>query len=214
MNDLDRRLGDAGARLRDTAPSPATTEAALRSLGDVRLDDERGAGRRRLWIVAPAVLAAAAAAVVGVIVMTRPDQQAVVPADTTIAPAPAPTTQVAPTTTPSTTTTIPAESGVTLANGVRLETSNVDFDGDGGACLTLSSGTEQAHGCATGPQLRSGYGQPLQFRLDGTPYALFPTGVDGGGRAGADVRRQRRVALLRVRPAGAGHDRRRCRVRR
>ena len=67
MNDLDRRLGDAGARLRDTAPSPATTEAALRSLGDVRLDDERDAGRRRLWIVAPAVLAAAAAAVVGVI---------------------------------------------------------------------------------------------------------------------------------------------------
>ena len=213
MNDLDRRLGDAGARLRDTAPSPATTEAALRSLGDVRLDDERDAGRRRLWIVAPAVLAAAAAAVVGVIVVTRPDQQAVVPADTTIAPAPAPTMQVAPTTTLSTTTTIPAESGVPLANGVRLETSNVDFDGDGGACLTLSSGTEQAHGCATGPQLRSTYGQPLQFRLDGTPYALFPTGVDGGGRP------ELNSATPSCRPAsrprrGTGHDHRRCRVRR
>ena len=42
MNDLDRRLRDAGARLRDTAPSAAATEAALARLGDVRLDDDRG----------------------------------------------------------------------------------------------------------------------------------------------------------------------------
>ena len=108
MNDVDRRLRDAGAGLRDTAPSTAATEAALARLGDVQLDEDRGSGRRRMWIVTPAVLAAAAA-VVGVIVMTRPDQQAVVPADTTIAPAPttAPSVVVVPSTTlvpePSTT---------------------------------------------------------------------------------------------------------------
>ena len=54
-------------------------EATLTRLGDVQLDEDRGSGRRRMWIVAPGALAAAAA-VVGIMVVARPDQQAVVPA--------------------------------------------------------------------------------------------------------------------------------------
>jgi hypothetical protein len=164
MTDLDRRLRHAGARLRDGAPTAADTDAALARLGDVALDD-RPPRRRRLWIVAPAVVAAAAAAIVGVVVVTRPDETAIVPGGTTEVPAP-------------TSTTI---SSTGLGFGVELETSNENFDGDGGACLTLSTQTDSATGCADGPTMRSAYGPRLSLRLDGAPYTLYPTGAEGQG---------------------------------
>jgi hypothetical protein len=161
MTELDQRLREAGARLRDTAPTPAATEAAFRSLDDVQLDSPSGRSRR--WIVGPAVVLAAAAAIVGVIVLTRPEQSAVVPADTV----------------PNTTSTIVEETG--LLDGITLETSNEDFDSDGGACLTLSTPTDTATGCAPGPLMRSAFGQPLWLRLGDTPYWLFPSGPGGSG---------------------------------
>ena len=197
MNDLEPRLTEAGARLRDTAPTAASTEAALAALGDVRLDD-LDTRRSRRWIIGPAVLAAAAA-VIGVVVVTRPDEAAIVPADTTtvvttvpptsptpttptLTPTPTPTPtsapEVSPPPSPPAPTTVP---GIDLGGGVALTTSNVDFDGAGGACLTLSTATDAAFGCADGATMGSVYGQPLSLRLDGTSYALFPQGVDGAG---------------------------------
>ena len=194
MNDLEPRLRDAGARLRDTAPTVAATEAALAGLGDVTLDD-LDTRRSRRWIIGPAVLAAAAA-VIGVVVVTRPDEAAIVPADTTtvvttVPPSPAPTT-VAPAPTPAPTATPEASPppsppvpttlpGIELGGGVVLTESEVDFDGAGGACLTLSTATDAAFGCVDGATMGSAYGQPLSLRLDGTPYAFFPRGVDGAG---------------------------------
>jgi hypothetical protein len=61
-----------------------------------------------------------------------------------------------------------------------LQVSNGNFDGDGGTCLTLSTSTDTATGCATGPLMRSG--RPLSLHLDGTPYSFFPQGVDGIGQ--------------------------------
>ena len=165
MSDLDQHLREAAARLRDPAPTPAAIEAALRTLDDVQLDGHPAGGSRR-WIIGPAVLLAAAAAIVGVIVMTRSDQSAVVPSDTV--------------STTATSTTV-AESG--LLDGVILETSNEDFDGDGGACLTLSTPTDRAGGCAEGPLMRTAFGQPLWLRLGDTPYWLYPTGTNGSGEA-------------------------------
>ena len=124
--------------------------------------DDRPTRRRNLWIVAPAVLAAAAA-LVGAIVLTRPQQDAVVPADTTLVPAPPSSVVPAPTSTVAV---------VELGFGVSLRTSNENFDGDGGACLTLSTPTDSTSGCANGPTRRSA--RALALRLDGTPYAFFP----------------------------------------
>ena len=59
MNDLDQLLHDAGARLRDAAPTAAETEAARASLDDVRLDQAADGHRRRRWLIPPALLAAA-----------------------------------------------------------------------------------------------------------------------------------------------------------
>jgi hypothetical protein len=168
MNDLDLRLRDAGTHLRNSAPSAAATEAALASIGDVELDGH-ASRRSRLWIVGPAVLAAAAA-VVGAIVLTRPEQQAVVPADTTLAPAPPSSVVSAPT------TTISASE---LGFGVSLERSNENFDGDGGVCLRLFTATDSASGCADGPTMRSAVA--LALHLDGTPYSFFPQGADRSG---------------------------------
>ena len=81
MNDLEPRLRDAGARLRDTAPTPQATDAALAALGDVALDDLDTPPQPPLDH-RPAVLATAAA-IIGVVVVTRPDEAAIVPADTT-----------------------------------------------------------------------------------------------------------------------------------
>jgi hypothetical protein len=199
MNDLDLRLRDAGARLRDTAPSAAATEAALASLGDVELDGH-ASRRSRLWIVGPAVLAAAAA-VVGAIVLTRPEQQAVVPADTTLAPAPPSSSVVsAPTTTvsPTTSTIGVAELGF----GVTLQWTSENFDGDGGACLTLSTSTDSATGCAGGPTMRSS--RPLSLHLDGTPYSFFRFGEDGSGAA--SLSDEAVPCLADVNTAGTIHD--------
>ena len=159
MNDLDTRLRDAGARLREGAPTTDATEQALAALGDVRLDDD-GTRRNWRWVVAPAVLVAAAAAIIGVVVVTRPDETAVVPADTTVAP------------------TIPPSD---LDFGVDLAISDADFDGDGGACLTLSTPTDSAAGCVDGPTMRASYGHSLSLRLDGAGYLFDPPGVAGTG---------------------------------
>ena len=200
MNDLDQLLHDAGARLRDTAPSAEATAAALAGLDDVRLDETSTGHRRRAWVIAPAILAAAALTL-GVLVVTRPADDAISPADTTAVPtpttlAPEPTTvpatvpapvtapvtapsTVAPTTTP---TTAPGE--VELLANTRLRTTDVNFDGDGGACLTVvkATGEEVARGCAPGPTMRSASGQGVRFRVDEVPVVLFPTGRDGTGQ--------------------------------
>ena len=179
MNDPELRLRDAGAHLRTTAPTRQATDAALASLGDIVLDDP-DSHRSRRWIIGPAVLAAAAA-IIGVVVVTRPDEAAIVPADTTTVsastvppPSPAPTTP-APTVAPATTTatappapTTSAPTGTDLGFGVTLTTSDADFDGSGGACLTLSTATDTVSGCADGATIGSAYGQPLALRLDGT----------------------------------------------
>ena len=104
---LDRRLREAGRRLRDTAPSAAATEAALDTL------DGRVPPSRLRWIAPLAFVAAAAAAVVGVLVVTRPeDAGRVVPADTappavstTVRRPPTPSISTTSTTSTSTTST-------------------------------------------------------------------------------------------------------------
>ena len=141
------------------------------------------------------MFAAAAAAIVGFVVITRPDDAAIVPADTTTVvattvpqTAPVPTTAVpTPTVTPETpvptTAAVPPTSpGTDLGSGVFLTTSDVDFDGAGGACLTLSTATDSATGCADGATMSAAYGQPLALRLDSAPYGLFLRGVDGAGQ--------------------------------
>ena len=191
MNDLEPRLRDAGARLRATAPTRQATDAALASLGDVALGD-LDTRRSRRWIIGPAVLAAAAA-IIGVVVVTRPDEAAIVPADTSTVigstvppPSPAPTTvtpTVGPTTTPGTAPpappTLAPTVGTDLGFGVALTTAHADFDGAGGACLTLSTATDSVAGCADGATMGSIDGLPLALRLDGTPYSFFPRGADG-----------------------------------
>jgi hypothetical protein len=82
---LDQQLRDAGARLRATAPSPAATEEALETMGELR--NVHHPNRRRASFVALA-LVAAAAAVVGVVMLTRPSDDPVVSTDTTSATAP------------------------------------------------------------------------------------------------------------------------------
>ena len=191
MSDPDLRLRDAGAHLRDTAPTSQATDAALALLGDVALDD-LDTRRSRRWIIGPAVLAAAAA-IIALVVVTRRDDAAIVPSDTTtvtegtVAPT-APATAVPPTTVPSTTPgsapptpTTPSTAGTDLGFGVTLTTSDADFDGAGGACLTLATTTDRVSGCADGATMSSAYGHPLALRLDGTPYSFFPRGADGTG---------------------------------
>jgi hypothetical protein len=101
---MDERLRAAGDRLRATAPSPETTEAALDELR------ERPGALRRLWWVLPTGLVAAAAATIGVLALTGGEDKAVqlLPAETPPATAPGP--PAATTTTTGTTdapTTVP-----------------------------------------------------------------------------------------------------------
>jgi hypothetical protein len=120
MNELDRRLREAGRRLRDTAPTAAATETAL----DL-LDTRTGPSRVR-WIAPLAFVAAAAAAVIGVLVVTRPEESGrVVPAETSVVPATsaAPVTSAAPTTMPPTTTP-PTTASTTTASTTTSSTTS------------------------------------------------------------------------------------------
>ena len=199
MNDLDQLLRDAGARLRDTAPSAEATEAALAGLADVRLDESGLTHRRRLWVIAPAILAAAAV-MLGVLVLTRPGDEAITPADTTTVrdadhargrahhgavtvsgPVTVPETVPA-TTDDATPVTTAGEEEVEILAGVFLRTTDVDFDGDGGACLTVRTDTTEIRGCVDGPTRRGAYGRPFHFRIDDIPAVLFPAGIDGSGQ--------------------------------
>ncbi len=80
MNDIDQLLKDAGSRLRDTAPTTAMTQDALRSLDEPRVIDRRPTRSRR-WMIAPAILTTAAAAF-AIVVATRPDDKSIAPSAT------------------------------------------------------------------------------------------------------------------------------------
>lgn len=100
MNDpIDRRLQDAGRRLRDAAPTAGATDAALDTL-----DGTTTPSRRVRWIVPSAIVTAAAAAALGIVVVDGPDEALQqVPADavttttavTVVTTSPAPSTTTA-----------------------------------------------------------------------------------------------------------------------
>ncbi|MET0325312.1 MAG: hypothetical protein ABW219_08825 [Ilumatobacteraceae bacterium] len=118
MNELDQLLQDAGARLRDAAPTTAETEGALASLADVRLDQATDDHRRRRWLIPPALLAAAAVTI-ALVLVTRPADTTIAPADT-LAPSTPTTVASAPTTVAPGPTSAPASTPSTP-----LETTSV-----------------------------------------------------------------------------------------
>jgi hypothetical protein len=183
MNDVDDLLRDAGARLRDTAPSPAATEAALATLADVPLDATTPTTRRRLWIVGPAIMAAAAVTI-GVVVASGPDRDAIVPADTTVATT-APTPSSPPTTVPATAPT-PSTSPAPPSTVVTTQPPAAAWSPDDGAGFVADACCGSPAQGPASPELTTG-DQPL---ADGRyPVEVVGWSADDPTRLELDVHR-------------------------
>jgi DNA-directed RNA polymerase specialized sigma24 family protein len=136
---IDARLRTAGDLLRASAPDTAESAGQLTSVR---------AARRRRWIVPVSITTAAAATTLAVVVVSRGDDTESAPSDSvpvTVAPPP---TSGAPSTITETSTTFeriqiiePAprfEARYDRPTGYMWISSNWDWDGENGSCITLS----------------------------------------------------------------------------
>jgi hypothetical protein len=174
--DVDRQLRDAGARLRATAP------------GTVEPSPPPVLPARRRWLL-PVTLGTAAAAIVAVVIgvaSQREDTIEEVPAapstvtDTT-SPATTPeTTVVSQPTAPTTSgSTPPSTAPSTAPAGDDVAVTDVGWDGDGSACLTVDGVTGCFPGGALTPDTATAFVQPT----GGEPWRIDASLDDGEVRA-------------------------------